>query len=323
MTPLPLPLFAALLFAPADPLERTATLGDTTGRERLSAAEVRLSGELRLTLSIEGPAPVVVEQLPSPLTAGPDWRVTPAGPPETEPLPGERQRWRQVFRVAPFRPGDDVPLALKPVRFRAGGNPQARDLDFGESPLVVRVRTEVLQRELKDIRPPTGVETEPQPPPDHPGALRVGLASAALAVVAAVLGVVYWRRSRRRLPPLSPAQRALADLDRLEHALTAAPDPVPIRHLDTLAEAVRRYLEDRCGVAAGRRTTHELLAALQAGDRLPAALLPPLQALLERCDLAKFAGLGVTAEEARELVRQARRLVEQTTPAPNPSAASA
>jgi hypothetical protein len=314
-----LALFAALLAPPADPLTRTVTLGDGVGRLRLSAAEVRLSGELRLTMTVEGPAPVVVEPLPSPWAVGVDWRVTPAGPPETEPLPAGRQRWHQAFRAAPFRPGDEVPLALKPVRFRAGGSPQVRELDFAESPLPVRVRTEVLQPELKDIRPPTGVEEETPAPADRSGVAWLAVALGVLAAVAAVLGVVSWRRRRGRVPPLSPTQRALAELDRLGQSLTAA-GPVPVRVLDALADAVRRYLEDRFDIAARRRTTHELLAALQAGDRLPAELLPPLQRLLERCDLAKFAGLGVTVEEGRELVRQARQLVEQTVPAtPNGS----
>jgi hypothetical protein len=287
------------------------TLADSTGRLRLSAAEVRLSGELRLTLTVEGPAPVQVEP-PTPLTAGADWRATPLGPPDTEPLPDGRQRWRQAYRLTPYRAGDEVPVALRPVRFHAGGNPQLQLLDFAAEPVIVRVRTEVLQPELKDLRPPTGVEVEPAPPAGRSLLLLATVTTATLALAAAGVGVVWWRRRRKREPPLPPAEQALADLDRLEESLTA--DPLPARQIDALAETVRRYLEARFGVAARRRTTHELLAALQAGDRFPALLQPPLQELLEHCDLARFAGLGLTAEQGRALIGQARSLVRQTTP---------
>jgi len=268
MNPITPLLLAALLAAPADGRERTVTLGTSTGHLQWDAAEVRLSGELRLSVTVEGPAPVRIEALPAPLIAGSDWRATPVAPAVTEPQPGERERWRQVFRVIPYRAGEAVPLAVRPLRFSAGGT--IRELAWGE-PIAVRVKTEVLQAELKDIRPPTGIEELPPLPATTPVGPWVAVGGGVVLLLALVSGLVWRGRKPRPTPPLTPSQQALAELDRLEQLLGT--DPVPVRWLGALAEAVRRYLDDRLTIAARRRTTDELLVALRGSDRFPADLL--------------------------------------------------
>src|SRR5438876_5084469 len=69
----------------------------------VDAAQMALSAELRVTVSVEGPSPVEVE-VPRPITTSPDWRVNPL-PPKTTALPGGWERWEQTFRLEPFQVG--------------------------------------------------------------------------------------------------------------------------------------------------------------------------------------------------------------------------
>src|SRR5579864_7999790 len=90
-------------------------LGDAVCRLESDRTEVALSGELRITLSIEGPAPIEVDS-PRLLSQSPDWRVR-AGLPKTMSLPSGRERWEQSFQLAPYQAGN-VALPFEPVRFR-------------------------------------------------------------------------------------------------------------------------------------------------------------------------------------------------------------
>ena len=102
--------------------------------------------------------------------------------------------------------------------------------------------------------------------------------------------------------PLPPEQRALQELARLDASATAD----PAAYHTALSDVVRRYLAERFGLPATRQTTAEFLETVRRSGRLSAEQQALLRDFLERCDLAKFAPVGASAEECREAAALAR-----------------
>ena len=230
------------------------------------------------------------------------WQVRPAGPATVEQLPGGRERWVQVYRLDPYVPGDAVPVAFAPFEVAAGGG-AASNQEI--APQNVRVETSLKNPKAIDARPITGIEE--LPPVTASGEWPVGIVLAAViaAILAAVLLIV--RRHRRIPPPLTAsawADREFTSLERDLAAETIAPTAVAER----LAGVVRGYVERRYGVPATRRTTAELATVQEAPEEI-LDRVEAVRAILDRCDLAKFAGQEPTAEECRELLNAARALI--------------
>jgi hypothetical protein len=121
----------------------------------------------------------------------------------------------------------------------------------------------------------------------------------------AVVGTFLWWRWRRRRLPLPADKWALRALERLQ-ALELPKQGKIERFHTLLANIVRQYLERQCQLPVRRRTTRELLELVGATPKLTAGQQDFLRDFLTRCDLAKFAGGAVTAEECwarAELVR--------------------
>jgi hypothetical protein len=283
-------------------------------RAVLSEAAIRLSGEVRLTFSVEGPAPLRVTLHSPPLApaSAAVWKLLEVGPAGSEQLPAGRELWRQEFRLLPFAAGEGVPVIPAPLSVRAGTAAAETEIKWDAS-LVVHVITEVSQPDLTELRPIVPVEAAPGRAPS------AGDGSGILAVVGvAALGamvLVYLRyRARRRGQPVDPVARTISALARLR-GRTGPSSGV----LQELADIVRGYAEFRLDTPATRLTTQELLAGLRRGDALSGEPLVDLQAILEAGDLAKFAGADesafVPAEGTEQLLDRAIRFVEQTSPA--------
>src|SRR5581483_7008196 len=202
-------LLLSLLFAAGPAAERTAERAGVVGRARAEPATVPLVGDVRLTLEVEAAAPLAVE--PPDLTRFPGWHVRQTTEPETSPLPGGRQRWRQTVRLSPDRPGE-LPLPVPAVRVRAGGRETPVELTW--EPLTVAVATALPRADIDEARGVT--EPEPAPaPPDTP--LRDWLAAGGTVLGLVAVLVLVWRRRRKPRPvPEPPADVwAAAELDRL------------------------------------------------------------------------------------------------------------
>ena len=262
----------------------------------------------RLTVHVEGagsqPGAALV-RLTLTVTGGPGLEVKP--PPLTDPLnaweverdeewrtDGDRRTWTAKILLRQTKPGPaDLPDVK--VQFRDAA---VADWQTGEWTAPLRIGEEA---------PPP--EFLPPPPPLIAGWLPwvVGLVAAAVLAAAGC-----WIRLRRRRPgkPPPPDQWALKELDRLDGS---AADPTAYH--TTLSDVVRRYLADRFGLPAPRQTTAEFLETVRRSGRLPAEQQALLRDFLERCDRAKFAPVGASAEECREAAGLARALVEQTSAA--------
>jgi hypothetical protein len=264
--------------------------GDVEARASLDAAEIRLSGEVRLTITVEAPGQLTVTPPKPLLTKGNLWRVREDGLPTRE-VGGKREKWTQVYRLSPLVPGKpEIALGAFSVRDGTG-----RDtvIDWNHQALTAEVKTTIESPSVESLRPATDVEQLPPPP-----AIERGRSSWLFAVVPALLIVaaifVYFGRRKRGLVTPRDAAWALSEL--VDPKLT----------VDHCALVLRQYLAYRFGVPAEMRTTPELANTLRADDRLPAEVAAEWESVLAECDAARFSGtaaaVGGLADRARELV---------------------
>jgi hypothetical protein len=272
-------------------------------RAQVDAGEIRLSGEVKLSLSVEGPGPLSVT-LPKPLiTKTGTWRVRDDGLPLREVLPGGRERWAQTFHLSPLIPGQSK-VALGPLIVRAGGGNDLT-ISWDEEKLpAVKVTTSIENASPDSLRPPTDIEPLPPEPPPPPRTTNwmFAIVPALLLLSGALLLV-----GRRRKAPPAPRDAAWAERELATPDLTA----------DRCAVVVRQYLGYRFGIPAGFQTTPEVAAALSEEDRIPAEAVADWRSLLEECDAARFSGteasVGGLADRARALVAEAeKRLTTET-----------
>lgn len=289
-------LCALLLFAPA----LRAQPADVSARVVADRQDIKLTGSVRLTLALEGPAPMRGSvALPAQLLtadAEPLWRLRPAGEAEVTPLPGGRERWARPYRLDPF-----VPIELLGKKLRVTFSP----VTVHKQQLTWEAVEVTVTRAAGSDAPPTAPhavtpieDLPPAPPPPGPGHSSAPLvaSAAALAVGAAVTLIVLVRRGRRapRGRPDERARRALAQL------AGAAPEAVA----EGVAAVLRAFAEQRFALPATRLTTGELLAAARE-QGWPVEKADALRALLDECDRAKFAGHAPDDDGGRRLVRGA------------------
>jgi hypothetical protein len=236
---------------------------------------------VRVTLSLEGPAPLRVEVPKALLTADADsaWRIRPDGDARVTALPGNRERWEQRLRLDPYVEGAPLVASFAPVK--ANG----LSVTFP----AVRVTVEKKVGANTAVLPVTPPENPPAPP-EVPRANPLPYIAAAVAVVCFALAAVVWKRARR-VPPVPPRERALADL--------AAAESV-----ERVGDVLRAFVERQYGVPATKLTTNELLSAPPVRD-WPPDRAAPLREVLEACDVAKFAGAPPAVTDRAALARRA------------------
>jgi hypothetical protein len=270
-------------------------------RAALDTDEVRLSAEIKLTLSVEAPGPLTVTP-PRPLLAKSNlWRVREDGMPLRE-VSGKREKWTQVYRLSPLVPGKPE-IAPGPLTLRAGGG-QDVTIDWADKSITVEVRTSIESPSIESLRPPTDIEQLPPPPSIEPQSSPWLFAIVPALLVLAAVGVYFGRRKRIPLVPHDAAW-ALGEL--------ANPDLTA----DHCAHILRQFLSYHFGLPAEGRTNPELVVALRSEDRLSPEAAAEWQALLDDCDIVRFSGTAMDvaplADRARMLVRSAQ-LAEANRP---------
>jgi hypothetical protein len=295
--------FAVLLLLGAAPPPLIVRLNTTDpanlieARAQLDTDSIRLSGEARLTLTVEAPAPLSVT-LPKPLVTTPNvWRIREDSLPLREKLPNGREKWVQTFHLSPLVPGEPK-LALGPLNVRAGGsNDQAIAWDADRLP-TVHVTTAIENPSADALRPPTDIEPVPPQPP-----VESQTHAWLFAIIPGLLGLslVFLVIGRRKRPPAAPPDEAWAIREL----------SVPHLTIDRCAIVLREYLSYRFAIAAGYQTTPELIAALSAENRLPPDAVTDWRMLLEECDAARFSGTSTdvagVADRAKALVEEAEK----------------
>jgi hypothetical protein len=160
--------------------------------------------------------------------------------------------------------------------------------------------------DIRDIRGPKGIF-----PLWEVAAL---LAAGALLAIG---GYAAWRWARRRRSPRALQLFEIA-LQRLEE-IRALMQPSSVREFSiAISDIVRRYIEDEFKITATHRTTEEFLRDLLGSSNASLAAHRNLLAqFLEQCDLAKFAGVGLSVRIMESLHQSARSFViESSKPLP-------
>ena len=143
--------------------------------------------------------------------------------------------------------------------------------------------------------------------------LAAWLAGAALLAIG---GYAAWRWARRRSPKAQ--QRFEIALQQLE-GIRALMQPSSVREFSiAISDIVRRYIEDEFKVTATHRTTEEFLRdLLESSIASLAAHRNLLAQFLNQCDVAKFAGVGLSMRIMETLHQSARTFViESSKPLP-------
>lgn len=145
------------------------------------------------------------------------------------------------------------------------------------------------------------------------------LIAAVGALLAAIL-IIIWRNWRRRVARgLTPLQLAERDFSRIESQRLIESGETE-RYAVEMVGVLRVYLAAVVPIAAQSATTHELAVTLR---RAPVVPMQRLIDVLDTTDLIKFARERSTAERAREIGAEARRLVTETSAALDAEVAAA
>jgi hypothetical protein len=280
-----------LLLFPSPALSQDVAVAATHARKE----PLELFEHLRVTLAVEGPAPLRVE-LPDPLLAREsqeNWSARPAGRAEVSPAGAGREKWVQDFVFDPYVPGEWS------VRF---ANPKVNGREV-EGPAFAVV---VKPAEVKEPQGVTGIEKLPPRPPPVPSSAWWWIAGVAEVLVVAV---VAWRL-RPRPVPVAPAAWAGAAFERLEREGVSGAALV-----ERVAAVVREFVERRFGIPAPKFTTAELLAAAGEQSVWSVEETDALRGILDRCDRAKFAGDVPDDDGCRGLLAAGRDWVDRVSAA--------
>lgn len=160
---------------------------------------------------------------------------------------------------------------------------------------------------------------------DAKGAVEVPVAPlwpwiTAWSVAAAIVALLVWRlRARLRAwffppaPPESPHERAMRELDSLEHLELPAKGRVQDFYVQ-LTGIVRHLIEGHFGIRAPEQTTAEFLRSARHHPGLLEEHQRFLSGFLRSADLVKFAGDRPATTECERSLHAARQFVNETIP---------
>jgi hypothetical protein len=140
------------------------------------------------------------------------------------------------------------------------------------------------------------------------------LAWITAGALAAIGGYVWWRRLRQRRQTVrQPALFEIA-LQRLED-IRSLMHPSTVREFSiAISDVVRQYIEAQMKITATHRTTEEFLRdLLDSSNAALAAHRNLLAEFLQACDMAKFAGVGLSMRIMESLHSSARGFVIETS----------
>ena len=207
-----------------------------------------------------------------------------------------------VFHVTPWEHGE--------VKILAGSVDIAGQGEIQTNPLTLTATNplgdKAADAKPKDIR---GIRPFPEEPLAWP--FLVG------SVLAGVVAAYFFLRSKKEPPkkaePVAPARpvrtdRSLADwIDAVRRIAENPPrDVAGTRDAHfTIAEAVRRFVEERWEIPASKQTTEEFLAEVASSTRFRGGGMSILPVVLEACDRVKWAENRVGPQDTLEVAKLA------------------
>jgi hypothetical protein len=241
------------------------------------------------TIKVEGPADLEVEA-PELIDSAGAWAVRRSS---AWALAEGRVTWTDFVILDQVKPGL-VELPDVNLRFGNGSTGTRDEVEWKDI--------------LKDLQELPG----PKLPPAR--AQQFGLAGWLLAASGAATALILIAAAfmrRRKASPLSAAQRALLELERLERSATASDDESE-RLFTQLSDIVRHYIANRFGLPALQQTTSEFLS-LTSDVPILVAETDFLRNFLDQCDLAKFAGVHANRERWNHAAKELRAFITRTS----------
>lgn len=154
------------------------------------------------------------------------------------------------------------------------------------------------------------VEIEPPLPLPEPRPLWPAAAGAGLLLGGGLLTLYLRKRKRKPLPAPLAHETALLRLTQADGLIDSHDSAAFAALFD---QTLRRYLEERFGLAASRQTAGELIRLLaDSEEKQLQAHSEKLQTWLALCEAAKFAGAALNKADMAELTAQLRAFVEAT-----------
>lgn len=273
-------------------------------------AELRLSDELLLTVTIRKPASMRIE-FPRLEESLAEFTIRDFQNPLPK-LDGQFEIIRQVYRLEPTRIGQ-LTIIPPAVTYASSGvaDSAAASTDLWEiievDPLQIEVTTELASpaRNLDQLRP----ENQPVELPAHQRNLVSWVILLAVAVcLLAVLTARMVTKRAKLVPQLSPRDLARQELRKLVEDNWSKLDPK--RYYVELTGIVRRFIEGAMGIRAPEQTTEEFLIALARKRVFTDEVQMRLREFLESADLVKFAGLKPSDREIAHSLDSAGRFIE-------------
>ena len=176
-------------------------------------------------------------------------------------------------------------LALTPILAAQSSTPALQDISFAP---------------LRD----------PFPVPFLPAYVWWIICVLACVIAVSVVWIVRSSRESRisessKINPLNIALDAIRALDGRLEELEAR------EFSSEVSEIVRRYIEQACEIPAQEQTTEEFLGSIQRNRYFNDEIKGSLETFLGLCDMAKFAQQSVDVTQRKELLKEARQLVEK------------
>lgn len=222
--------------------------------------------------------------------------------------------------VSLYRPGQYQTPAFNVAHQRADG-----EVEELAAPIIELTVTSVLTEDdtLRDLKPQARVPL----PPLWPWLLLGMFLTLILTGSATGVGLLLYQRWKRRpLPETGPAVVidtrppeliAYTELDRIEALELPAQNRIK-EHYSLVTDCLRIYIENRYRIPAPEQTSYELRNAFRAKD-IPMPHVTAFMSLMSESDLVKFARYVPSDENLHSLLNRARRIVDMTTPRPEPA----
>ena len=306
------PVFAVMTLLVS---QSSVMAADLTVRTSADRATIRLSESVRVTLTVDGPAPLRVD-VPNPLLDEPStaaWRVRPVGSPIVMTAPSGRETWELVLRADPYQPGEPMRLGFLPLRAASRTEPLR---EFPIPAIDVRVTTAIGDPTTAEIRPPTGVENLANKPLTYSFS-SVILAVVGFAVVAVIVGILRTIR-RRPTPERTPAAVAATALEATTTAWVAGRLSA-VEVADRCGNLVRRYVQSRYGLPTIHLTTPELLITTKNAELWKSEDQTSISNLLTHCDAMRFGQLPSDANDVTALLDSVNDFLTRLQPADSQS----
>ena len=222
-----------------------------------------------------------------------------------------RKKITRSYVLEPFLSGEYKIPPLKASFWKTGEEESGRH-EIESEEVVVEVKSllpeKMAELKMHDIAPPVGL------PRSYDPWTVAAIAGGALAVLSLSGFLIYRRRkaagtvSAVRIPAHEIAYEELSNLvsqDLIEKGEIK-------RFYQGISDILRRYIENRFGLAAPEQTTEEFLNSLRDSTGIIAQYKSLLQNFLSGCDLVKFAEHRPSAEDIQLMFDSCKAFIAGT-----------